>query len=422
MSQDRFDQQLEVARQRLKTLETLAAGSADARTIALETLAELSTALEELNVLTEELRQQNDELLSTRQMVEAERRRYLDLFELAPDGYLVTDLDGIIQEANRAAATLLEASQTALVGTSAAALVADGERAAFEVELNRVKGGVAPAADWQVVFTRRTGSPVPVSLTVGPMRDELGRLRGLRWLVRDITERRRMEEQLRASQGQLRTLAAHLESIREEEHARIAKAVHDELGQNLAALNADLYWMVGRLPGERTDLLEKTRQMSGLLRTTIDSSRRIFTELHSAILEDLGLLAALEQQAQEFTTQTGIACRFTSPIQTLTLDPARSTVLFRICQEILGHVARCARATMVRIGLEQQGARLILTVESRGTGITERESAAADTLELTRLRERALALGGTASIVDRPGVSITVTVAIPLAPPRRETP
>ncbi|MCZ7626311.1 MAG: PAS domain S-box protein [candidate division NC10 bacterium] len=416
MITDPFDRQIEIARERLQQLERRAHESAEPRTLALETLAELSTALEELNVLTEELREQNEELLATQQALETEHRRYLDLFESAPDSYLVTDPDGRIREANAEAARLLQVGRDALVDRSVVAFVAEAERSVFEQDLTRIRAGGTPATDWQVLLQPSTGAPVPVSLAVGLIRDESGRLQSLRWLVRDITRRRQMETQLRASQQELRALTSHLESIRKDERTRVAWEIHDELGQTLAALNFDLRWLAGRLPAEQTALLAKIDEMSKLLQGTISAARRISTEMHNMVLYDLGLPTALEWQTGEFTVRTGINCRFTTSLQMPKLDDKRSTALFGICEVILGDVTTRSRPTMVTISLEQRDARLILVVADNGKAI-EQDGRTADSLERVRLREQALALGGTVSIVSRAGVGTTVTVEIPLTPP-----
>ena len=194
MSADTFERQIEAARRRLTALEAQVGEETDAGTIRLEALAELSTALEELHVAAEELRQQNEELLATRQTLEAERQRYRDLFEFAPDGYLVTDADGTIQEANEAAASLLGVRQDFLVGKPVVVFVAGEARRAFGAYLTRLHDGTPErGAEWQTTVQPRGGPSFPVTLTTGRIRDRKGRLVGLRWLLRDSSERVRTE-------------------------------------------------------------------------------------------------------------------------------------------------------------------------------------------------------------------------------------
>ena len=194
MSADTFERQIEAARRRLTALEERVGDAAGAGTAGLEALAELSTALEELHVAAEELRQQNEELLATRQALEAERQRYQDLFEFAPDGYLVTDADGTIQEANQAAARLLGVRQDFLVGKPVVVFVAGDAHRAFGAYLARLHAGLPDReAEWQTTVQPRGGPAFPVTLTTGRIRDPTGHLVGLRWLLRDSTERVRTE-------------------------------------------------------------------------------------------------------------------------------------------------------------------------------------------------------------------------------------
>jgi diguanylate cyclase (GGDEF)-like protein/PAS domain S-box-containing protein len=198
MSPDTFDRQIEAARQRLEALAHGAQNSADPRALVVETLEELSTALEELHVAAEQLRQQNEELAATRQRVEEERQRYQDLFELAPDGYLVTDPAGVIREANRAAATLLGVPQEFLVSKPLVVFVAKEGHQDFRGRLTQMQQRVTTAHDWQVILQSQEGTPFPASLTVAPVHDAGGRMVGLRWLVRDISERKEAEDVLRS--------------------------------------------------------------------------------------------------------------------------------------------------------------------------------------------------------------------------------
>jgi PAS domain S-box-containing protein len=201
---DTFEQQIEAARRRLTVLEERVGDAADPGTAAPEALADLSTALEELHVAAEALRQQNDELLSARQALESERQRYRDLFEFAPDGYLVTDGDGTIQEANQAAARLLRVRQKFLVGKPLVVFVAGEAHRAFNAYIAGLHGGSPDrVAEWQTTIQPRSGPPFPVSVTTARIRDRQGKLVGLRWLLRDSSERVRTEVARRQWEAQL---------------------------------------------------------------------------------------------------------------------------------------------------------------------------------------------------------------------------
>jgi signal transduction histidine kinase len=211
-----------------------------------------------------------------------------------------------------------------------------------------------------------------------------------------------------------RALTARIQALREEERARVAREIHDELGQTLTALKIDLAWWTSRLPEEPPALRETARRMLAMADTMIQTVRRMFTDLRPAILDDLGLVAALDWQAQDFQVRTGIQCQFSSDEDRSVLDPELATTLFRICQEALNNVARHAKATRVIIRHEQQADGLLLTVEDNGKGITEREIADPKSLGLAGMRERALLLGGDLTIVGRPGAGTTLRVRMPL--------
>lgn len=169
-----------------------------------EAFEEMLTMLEELQVAQEELRQQNEELIAARQEVEAERQRYQDLFDFAPDGYLVTDAAGTIREANHAAALLLHISKKHLVGKPLQLYIAEKEHKAFYFQLSRLHDGdLENARDWQIDIQPREGKPFPASLEVTAVCNSAGKIEGLRWLLRDITERKRAEERIRRMNAEL---------------------------------------------------------------------------------------------------------------------------------------------------------------------------------------------------------------------------
>jgi signal transduction histidine kinase len=229
------------------------------------------------------------------------------------------------------------------------------------------------------------------------------------------TERRRAEERLRDSHEQLRALSVYLQYVREEERTRIAREVHDELGQALTALKLDLALVSSRLQRSQRPVLDKLQTMSDHVDATIQSVRRIATELRPGILDDLGLVAALEWQANEFQNRTGIACHVSSTLQDTQLDADLNTAFFRIFQETLTNIMRHANATRVDVNSTQENGRLVLTVQDNGRGILPGEIKDRRSIGLLGMEERAALLGGEFEISGEPGRGTTVTVKIPLA-------
>jgi signal transduction histidine kinase len=232
---------------------------------------------------------------------------------------------------------------------------------------------------------------------------------------------RRAEEQLRESHEQLRALSVYLQSVREEERTRIAREVHDELGQALTGCKLDLSWIAGHLPREQKALIEKARALSAHIDSTIQMVRRIATELRPGILDHLGLAAALEWQANEFQTRTGIQCEVASSLPDAELTPELNTTFFRIFQETLTNIIRHAGATQVNVELKQRSGNVILDVRDNGRGISRSEINNSKSMGLLGMRERAALLGGEFKIGRLAGGEGTrVTVSIPLPRQTRE--
>lgn len=236
-------------------------------------------------------------------------------------------------------------------------------------------------------------------------------------IITDITERKKAEMALGESREQLRNLAAHLQSIREEERASVAREIHDELGQALTALKMDLSWLDKKLPEEQSPLLKKTKSMSQLIDSTIQTVQRLSAELRPGLLDDLGLLAAMEWQAEEFQKRTGIACELSVSSQEINLDQERSTAIFRIFQETLTNISRHASATKAIVNLAEKGAQLELTIKDNGKGITEEKISDPNSLGLIGIQERVHFLGGDIDIKGIRNKGTTVTVSVPLPKP-----
>jgi PAS domain S-box-containing protein len=232
----------------------------------------------------------------------------------------------------------------------------------------------------------------------------------------EIADRQHAEEQLRKSRDQLRALAARLQSVREEERAYIAREIHDELGQACTAIKMDLALISRKLTKRQTKLLAKVESSIQLVDSTIVTLRRIASELRPRTLDDLGLPAALEAQAQEFESRTGIHCSVTLPPEPLTLDTDRSTAIFRIFQESLTNVARHAHASRVEARLQLENDRIIFEVFDNGTGFDPEVAKERKSLGLIGMQERALLLNGEFKAEGVPGRGTTMRLTIPLAP------
>jgi PAS domain S-box-containing protein len=271
-------------------------------------------------------------------------------------------------------------------------------------------------ADTIEMFVRHPKAPkgIWVSANARPLKSEDDALQGGVAVIRDITESKLAEQELRSSREQLRNLSVYLESIREEERTHIAREIHDELGQVMTALKMDLSWLSKRLPQNQESLLEKAKSMSKLVDMTVQTVQRISAELRPGLLDDLGLAAAIEWQADQFQNRTGIACEVTFPPENIVLDRDRSTAVFRILQETLTNVARHAHATKVKISLIKRARKLALKVRDNGKGITSSQIVAPRSLGLIGMRERVYPWRGKVKIRGVQDCGTIVMVSIPL--------
>jgi signal transduction histidine kinase len=246
-----------------------------------------------------------------------------------------------------------------------------------------------------------------------PVVDENGEVTEYIGTVMDVTASKRAEQELQHSFDQLRALAGRLQSVREEERTRVAREIHDELGQALTAIKIDLAALIRDLPGDSGAQRQRSQSILKLLDEAIQSVRKIATELRPGILDDLGLVAAVEWAAEEFQARTGTKCELSLPGMDIALDQERATALFRILQETLTNIARHAKATRVDVRLAQENGDLILEVHDNGQGIGEEQLSTGSSLGILGMRERALLLGGELTISGDPTSGTTVSVRIP---------
>jgi PAS domain S-box-containing protein len=253
-----------------------------------------------------------------------------------------------------------------------------------------------------------------------PIRSQDGQIYRMGGVAEDITDRKAAEDRLKASSEQLRALSASLQSAREEEATRIAHQIHDDMGGILTGLRWELEALEKMIdepadPGQlKVAMRNKLATMIGLTDTTINVVRRIASELRPSILDDLGLVEAIDWQTQQFQARTGIECHCECSLQSIPLGERQSTAVFRIVQEGLTNILRHAQATRVSVAMKEEDGILVLKMSDNGRGITPAEVSNKKSLGLLGMRERAHLIGGQVDIAGLEGGGTTLHVRVPL--------
>ncbi|HTL09287.1 MAG TPA: PAS domain S-box protein [Chitinophagaceae bacterium] len=229
----------------------------------------------------------------------------------------------------------------------------------------------------------------------------------------DITEKTKAEALLKKSYEDIRQLASHLQEVREEERAHMAREIHDELGQQLTGLKMDISWLAKKKDIDAQQREKKMKEILTFIDGTVNTVRKLSAELRPSILDDLGLVEALEWWSAEFEKRAGISCQFQRPPYPLQVPTHLAIGLFRIYQESLTNVARHANATNVHAQLEATGQQLLLKITDNGKGFDTSTIGQKKTLGLLGMKERTLMMGGTYDIKSKPGSGTTVTIAAP---------
>jgi PAS domain S-box-containing protein len=266
-----------------------------------------------------------------------------------------------------------------------------------------------------VTGLRRSGEEFPIDASISQLMENGSRYYTV--ILRDVSDLARTEGELRRSREELRELASAASSAREQEKTRIAREIHDELGQAMTTLKMDISLIRVTTPQAAPDLTARLDKMERQIDGTIAAMRRIAADLRPLTLDDLGLVPALESLVNNFTQSTGIACELAVSQPEFRLTDAQATAVFRIVQEALNNVAKhAADASQVEVTLDSDGGAIDVTIRDNGRGFAADAPVRANAYGIRGLRERAYLLGGKARIVSTPGEGTEVEVTLPLQP------
>lgn len=357
------------------------------------------------------------EVLETPELKAAdEQARYRELFETSHDAIVLLDPNGRILDINRRGENLTGYSRVELLSMNMSDLLLVPEDATLLAEI-LADVDERGAREYQIRCRTKQGDMVYLDGSAVARWSRTGQFVAAFCTLRDVTERTRNETATRE----------RVEAAREEERTRIARELHDELGSTLTRVRWDIEALekeVTASPQTSPVVHERFEEAARLVDSTLESIQRIAAELRPTILDDLGLVASLESQVQQFQRSTGITCRLDVLIDEEEGGPTRTqaTALFRIVQEALTNVTRHARASLVNIVLEQRDGDLALEVRDNGVGINPEDIAKPSALGVLGMRERAALVEGHTDISGRPGKGTVVSVRIPVrSMPRRRS-
>jgi PAS domain S-box-containing protein len=357
--------------------------------------------------------------VAARRQEQIETAEQAALLELTQDSVFVIDMKGIVLFWSRGAEAMLGYSKSQAAGRVSSDLL----RTEFPQPLAEIQAELTRLGHWEgdLIVNARDGRRIVMAsrwaLQWGK-RDQAPRVLVIN---SDITERKQGEESLVLQREQLRALAERLQRVREEDRKQVARDLHDQIGQILTAIKMDLTWITRHMTESEGAVPARIKESIALIDSGVKVVRSICSGLRPGVLDDLGLAAAIEWQANDFAARNDVRCEVTVPPVDLHLDGDRATATFRIFQECLTNVLRHAQAKSVRIALYQEAESILLIVEDDGIGFCESGVPIAfGSLGLLGMKERAQFCGGDVQIASSPGNGTTVTVRVPVDLPRAE--
>ena len=348
----------------------------------------------------------------------AASERLHGIIQSAMDAIITTDREQRIVQFNDAAEKIFRCRELDAIGSPLERFIPERFRAAHRGHIEKfgdTRVTTRIMGDHRLALSglRADGEEFPIDASISQVTVEGNKYFTV--ILRDITERKNAEEALRRSYDELRELSGAMHDVREAERTRIARELHDELAQWLTAIKMDVSWLSSRLPREHAQLVDKTDKVKALVDTTVNAVRRIASDLRPVMLDDLGLMPAIESLLHDLSQRTGIVISLDADSGDLDFHEPLATALYRMVQEALTNVARHAGATEVRVTISRGSDDLVLQVLDNGRGFDPEAALRRKSYGIMGIQERAHTLGGRARITRIDAGGTLVEIVIPMA-------
>lgn len=340
------------------------------------------------------------------------------ILETEPECVKVLGPKGELLSMNPAGLAMIEADkEEQVIGHKIIHLVNQKYRAAFKKLTKEVFNGKSGRLEFEM--TGLKGTQRWLETHAVPMKDTNGKIISLLGVTRNVTERKKFEDQIQKSLKEVRELTAHLQSIREEERKHIGREIHDELGQQLTAVKMDVAWIDKKIPAKDTAIKTKIKNTIHLLDSSNLSIRKILSELRSGILEHQTLVEALKWQGIQFTENTGIPLTFKSSEPDFKLEESTVACIFRVYQEALTNITRYAEAQNVNAALSAKENFIVLMVEDDGKGFSPSLLDQKKSFGILGMKERVLSLNGRFKLASAKGKGTKIVISLPFETERK---